>query len=79
MHLSVEPDSEEMDAGLEDEHEEFSGEDDDDDEEAEEESALEDVAVSGDEDAGIALVEAEVAGPVKLDDDNARRLSLIRV
>ena len=78
MHLSVEPDSEEMDAGLEDEHEEFSGEDDDDDEEAEEESAL-DVAVSGDEDAGIALVEAEVAGPVKLDDDNARRLSLIRV
>ena len=68
-----------MDAGLEDEHEEFSGEDDDDDEEAEEETALEDVAVSGDEDAGIALVEAEVAGPVKLDDDNARRLSLIRV
>ena len=79
MHLSVEQDSEEMDAGLEDEHEEFSGEDDDDDEEAEEETALEDVAVSGDEDAGIALVEAEVAGPVKLDDDNARRLSLIRV
>ena len=79
MNLSVEPDSEEMDAGLEDEHEEFSGEDDDDDEEAEEETALEDVAVSGDEDAGIALVEAEVAGPVKLDDDNARRLSLIRV